>query len=56
MASVQQWLAELGCEQYTGIFEGSGYTSVSSLRQVATGLAWVCVVFVLMLTDKVFFI
>jgi hypothetical protein len=31
MSSVWSWLAELGCEQYTAVFEASGYSSVDSL-------------------------
>jgi hypothetical protein len=31
MSGVWTWLAELGCEQYAAIMEGSGYTTVESL-------------------------
>lgn len=34
MSSLYSWLSDIGCEQYTTVFEASGYTSVDSLRLV----------------------
>ena len=39
MPTIRSWLSELGLESYWGLFEGSGYTSVDSLRLVTSLLS-----------------